>query len=131
MSLLRLIDQTSIDFTVRIDPAIPQKRPVCALLVYTAPIHVGHHNLFPVEGTFCDDFTVRAANKTLSPKFDAVAVCRRFMTDTVWDCDIASICDCVTPLDGFPGGMLRRAELLFFRWVPTDCCRIKNNLRSV
>ena len=131
VSVLLLIDQAPIDFAVSIHATIPQKWPVRALLVYTAPIHLGNHNLFPVDGTVYDDFAVRSANKALSPKFNAIAARRRFMTHAVRNRNIASVRDCVTALDGFPCGMLRRAELLLFRRVPTDCCRIKNNLRSV
>jgi len=129
--VLRLIDQPSIDFAVSIDAAIPQKWPMRALLIDAAPIDVGHHNLFPVDGTFCENFAVRAANKALSPKFNAIAARRRFMTDAVWHGDIASIRDCVTALNRFPGGMLCCAGLLFFRRVPTDCCGIENNLRAM
>ena len=53
------------------------------------------------------------------------------MADAVWHRDIAAIRDCVTALDRFPGGMLRRAELLLFRRMPADRCGIKNNLCAV
>src|SRR6266496_1195373 len=111
---------------VSIDAPIPQKWPMRPLLVYPGPIHIGHHNLFLVDGAFCDDFAVWSANKALSPKFNAIAVRRCFMTDAVWDCDIASIRYCVTALNSFPCGMLHCAELPFFRRVPADCCGIKN-----
>src|SRR4029453_16384511 len=116
---------------VSINAAIPQKWPMRALLVYALPCHISDHNLFLVNGTFCYDFAVRPANKALPPKFNAIATSGRFMADAVWDCDIAAVRDCVTALDGFPGGMLRCAELLLFRRMPADCRRIKNNLRAV
>src|SRR5947207_11001753 len=53
-----------------------------------------------------------SANKALSPKFNAIAVCRCFMTDAVWDCDIASIRDCVTALNSFPCGIDRKSTRL-------------------
>ena len=130
MSVLLLINQAPIDFAVSIYAAVPQKWPVRALLVNAAPIDVGHHNFFPVDRTLRDDFAVRPANKALSPKFNAIAAGRRFMADAVGDCDIATIGDRVTALDGFPCGMLRRAELLLFRRMPADCRRIKNDLRA-
>src|SRR5439155_9797257 len=53
---------------------------------------------------------------------------RRFMADAVRHRDIASIRNRVTALDRFPRGMLCRAEVFPFRWVPPDCCWIKNDL---
>src|SRR6266540_2063006 len=116
---------------VSIDAAIPQKWPMRPLLVYSGPIHIGHHNLFLVDGTFCDDFAVWSANKTLSPKFNTIPASRRLMADAVCDSDVAAIRDCVTALDRFPGGMLRCTELFLFRRMPADCCGIKNNLCAV
>ena len=115
MSVLLLIDQALIDFGVSIYAAVAQKRPVRALLVHPAPIDFGDHDLFPVDGTLCDDFAVRAANKALSPEFDPVAAGRRFVTDAIRDGDVTAVRDGVTALDRFPGGMLRRAVLLLSR----------------
>ena len=109
-----LIYHPPVKPAVSINATIPQEWPVRALLVYAAPCHIGHNNLFLIDGTSCDDFAVWSANKTLSPKFNTIAARRRFMADAVWHRDIAAIRDCVTALDRFPGGMLRCTELILF-----------------
>src|SRR5207248_4373581 len=76
---------------VRIDASIPQKWPVRALFVHAVPFHIGHHDLFLIDETFCDDFAVWPANETLSPKFNPIPTRGRFMAYSVWDCDVAAI----------------------------------------
>src|SRR5882724_351862 len=67
------IDHPPLESAVSVDAPVTQKRPMSAMLIYPIPFYVGHHDLFFVRGTFCNDFAVWSANKTLSPKFDAVA----------------------------------------------------------
>src|SRR5438132_12072242 len=100
------------------------------LFVYAIPFHVGHHNLFLIDGSFCNDFAVWSANKTLPPELDSVAAGGCFMANAICNRDIATIRDGMTALDRFPGGMLRGAELLLFRRIPADCPRINNIIRS-
>ena len=100
------------------------------MLVDAIPIDVGHHDLFSIDRSLCNDFAVRAANETLSPKLDSVAAGGRFMANAIRRGDIAAVRDRVTALDGFPGGMLRRAEFLLFRWMPADRRWIENDLRA-
>src|SRR5205085_4292801 len=71
---------------------------------------------------------VRAANKTLSPKFNSFAASRRFMTDAVRRRNVTTIRNRVTPLDRLPRVVLRGAEFFFLAWMPADRGRIKNNL---
>src|SRR5437667_1389171 len=124
------VDHPPVESAVGIDAAVTQKWPMRPMLVYPDPFHIGDHNLFFVDGTFCNDLAVRSANKTLPPKFDSVPAGRRFLTDPIRRGDIAAIRDRMAALDRFPRGMLRCAEVFLFRWVPPDRCWIKNNLRA-
>src|SRR5205809_7869764 len=100
------------------------------MLVYSIPFYIGHHDLFFINGTFCNNFAIRAAYKALPPKFDAVAARRRFMANAICRGDVATVCNGETALNCFPGGMLRQTELLLFRWMQADCCRITNDLSA-
>src|SRR5207248_3306109 len=90
----------------------------------------GHHNLLLINRSFGDYFAIWPANKTLAPKFDARAAGRRFVADAIWDRDIATICDRVTALNGFPRRILRFAKLLLLAWVPANSRRVENNFRA-
>src|SRR5262249_62243758 len=110
--------------------ATSKERQVRPLLVDAGPIVLSHHNLFFVDRTFRDVFAIRPAHEALSPKFNAIPACGRFVTDAVRHRDITPVCDCMTTLNGLPRGMLRLSKFLFFARMPADCGRIKNNLRA-
>src|SRR5260370_2341456 len=125
-----LIDHALINALVSVDAAVTQKWPMRPLLVYAVPLDVRQHNLFLIDGSFCNHYAVRAADKALPPKLNSVSPCRCFVADAIWHCDVAAICDRVTALDRFPGRMLRRAKLFLFRRVPANRRWIKDNLGS-
>src|SRR5206468_4483555 len=100
------VDHPPAQSAVGIDAAVTQKWPMRPMLVYPAPFHIGDHNLFFVDGTFCNDLAVRSANKTLPPKFDSVPSGRRFLAAPIRRSDIAAIRDRMAALDRFPRGML-------------------------
>src|SRR5215470_13753727 len=98
--------------------------------VHARPIDFANYDFFFVDRTSGNDFAVWSADETLSPEFDTVAASRRFMTHAVRRCDIATVRDCVTALNRFPGVVLRRAEFFFLARMPADRRWIKNNLRA-
>src|ERR1044072_665356 len=97
------------------------------MLVDASPIDFRRHDLFFLNRTLCDDFTVRSANKALSPKFNAVSTGRRFVTDAIRHGHIATVRDGMTTLNRFPRGMLRLSKFLFLARVPPYCGWIKDN----
>ena len=118
----------AIYLAVGVDSAISQKWPVRPLLVNASPINGRSHNLFVIERSLCNDFAIRPAYEALSPEFNAFSAGGRFVSNAVRHCDVASISDGMTPLNRFPGGMLRFSKFLFLARMPADCRRIKNNL---
>src|SRR5438105_7508693 len=124
------IEQALLDSRISVHPPVAEKRPVRSILVYVIPVDFSHDDFFAIDRTFRDDLAIRAANKTLSPEFDSVSARRRLMANAIRSRDIAAICDCVAPLNCFPGRILRCAELFLFGWVPADRRWIKNNFRA-
>jgi hypothetical protein len=72
-----------VEVVISIDAAISQEWPMCALLVYVGPVHMGEHNLFFIGRTFRNDLPVWSANKALSPEFNAIVTSRRFVANAV------------------------------------------------
>src|SRR5437660_1635223 len=122
------IEQTLLDPRISIDSAIAQKWPVRSKFVYAAPIDFANHDFLFAGRTFGNDFAIRPANETLSPKFDSVATSRSFVTNAIRRCDITTVRDRMTSLNCFPRVALGGAEFFFFARVPADRSRIKNNL---
>src|SRR5581483_6831225 len=56
---------------------------------------------------------------------------RPFKSHSVDGGHVDSVCDRVRALDGTPGIELRRAVLLLLGRVPTNSCRIKQNVRPL
>ena len=92
-----------------------------SMLVYAGPLHIGHHNLFPVHRAFGNDFAVWRSHKTLPPKLDAVATGRRFMTDPVWRSYITTYTDGYRICKAFVGDdPARFKRLLTEQLTPAD-----------
>src|SRR5947209_19188869 len=87
------IEKPLLDSSVSIDPPIAQERPMRAMLVHARPIDFAGDDFFPVNRTFGDDLAVRSANETLPPKFDSFSASRRFVTDSIWRRDEATVRD--------------------------------------
>src|SRR5437660_1741422 len=98
--------------------------------VHLRHIELHNQNLFLIGAGFCQDFSRRSSDKTLTPEFDAIA--RQLLTtNPVRHDDVASVGYCVSALNGFPRGMLLVPVCGLFRWMPADRGRIKQNLRAL
>src|SRR4051812_39951183 len=98
------------------------------MLIDSFPFHFGRNDFFAIEGSLCQNFPTRRADKTLSPKFDAVAPHWRFVTDPICRRDEATIGDSVAPLHCLPGRKLGGAIFFLLARVPSNRRRIENNL---
>src|SRR6266581_3491576 len=127
---LQSIDYSLLQATVGINSSIAQKRPVRPMFVHAIPFYIGHHNLFSIHRTFCDDFSAWRSDETLAPKLDSISASRGFMADAIRGRDVTAVRNCVTALNGFPGRILGRTEFFFFARMPADCRWIKNDFRA-
>src|SRR5439155_12281123 len=83
-----------------------------------------------IDGSLRQNFPTGRANKTLSPKLDAIAPGWRFMTDTICRCHKAPIRDGMAALHRLPGGKLSGTIFFLLARVPPDGGWIKKNFRA-
>jgi len=124
------IEHAPLKSGISIDAAIAQKWPVRTMLVHTRPIDFGCDNFFAIDGSLGQNFATGRADKTLSPKLDAIAPGWRFMAHTICRGDKATISDGVAALHRLPGGKLSVTIFFLLAWVPANRRRIENNFRS-
>src|SRR5947207_192986 len=48
------VDHSLLDSAVSVNTAIPQKWPMHPMLVYAVPFYAGNHDLFFIDGSFCN-----------------------------------------------------------------------------
>src|SRR5204863_8725838 len=122
-----LVNQSFLDSGVGVHPTITQEGPVGTMFVDLFPFDFGRHNLFPVNRALSKNFTARRADKTLSPKFNAITAGGRFMADAISRGHKTPISDGMTALHSLPGGKLRATILFLLARVPPNRRRIKQN----
>src|SRR5687767_8154648 len=125
------IDQSLRQIAVGIDASVAQKRPMGARDIHFAEVQGNEKVFLFVHTGFGDDLSRRAGNKALAPEFNAVATDGAFEANAIGDRDISAVGHAVTALDQFPGPVLRLAVLRFLAWVPSNGCRIENDLRAL
>src|SRR5260370_32184879 len=95
------------------------------MFIHPRPIDFAHHHFLMIDRTFGDDLAVRPANETLPPEFNSVPAGRRFVAYAIRRGEVAAVRNRVSPLNGFPGGMLGRAKFSFLARMPSDRTLIK------
>ena len=80
-------------------------------------------DLFLIDGPATQQLALGIADKAPAPELDA-AVRGTLVTDSIDAADKAAVGHRVRLLDQLPARLLRRPELGFFRWMPTDGGRI-------
>src|SRR5437762_12829891 len=101
------------------------------MLVDVLPIDVGEHDFLSIHRGSRKNLAVWSCDKTLSPKLDPFTAGWRLVTDPIRNSNITAIGNRVAALDRFPRGVLRLAEFLFLRRMPSDRRGIKNDLCAV
>src|SRR6266404_6002069 len=120
------IEQPLLESTVSVHPAVSQKWPMRSMSIYRTPVDFRSHDLFAIDGSLRDNLPIRPADEALSPEFDSVPANRCLVADAICHRDVTTVRDSVAALDGFPGGLLGRAEFFFLFWMPANRCRIKD-----
>src|SRR5262249_54567349 len=100
-----LVNHPFRDVLVRVNPAIPQERPVRTLCVNLGEIAFGHQDRLSRTSSLCDDLSRRVGDEALSPEFDPavrISFGPWFVTHTIRDRYVNPVGDGVRPLDRLP-----------------------------
>ena len=129
----RSIHKPFCQISVGVNPAVAQERPVRARVIHLGKVNWHNQNLFLVRRGFGKDFAGSSGDKTLSPKFNAVATnaVEDFMADAIGHGNKAAVGDGVRALDSLPGVMLPFAEFFLFAGMPADGGRVKKDFRAL
>ena len=125
-----LVNKPPDEIAIGINPPVAQERPVRARRVHLAKINGHNQNFLLGRAGLGENFTGRAGDKTLPPKFNALAR-EFFMADAIDSGDVTAIGNGMAALDGFPRVVLVHAVFLFFSRMPADGRRVKKDLRAL
>src|SRR5262245_40066036 len=104
------IDIPPRNLPVRINPPVPQERPVGPLHVEPAQVTCGNHQFFLVDAPLRHDLATGITHEALPPELDSAAGVP-FMSHPVRHRHEHTIRNGVAPLNRLPGGMLGLAVL--------------------
>lgn len=99
-------------------------------LLHSVEVDIHQQVCFLVYRCLLKDFPGHTGYKALTPELDSVATNRFLETDAVDRCDVATVGDGVSALDGFPRRVLGCAGLSLLTWVPTDCGGVEKNFST-
>src|SRR5215472_3765255 len=132
-----LVDQAIGNGSVAVDTAVTQEGPVATDVFQGLHVDLPDQDFFAVVRALGKNTTEWIAEERSAPEFEALPGSRfpadvaGFESHAIDDGDIYSVGDGVGPLDRAPGVMLSHSRLRFFRRMPADCRRIKQNLGAL
>src|SRR6266508_4148198 len=126
-----VVQESSPDPGIRVDPPVPEERPVAPHLLHAREVHLGDDEGLLVGGPLRDDDAKRISEEGMSPELDAGALpVELFEADAIHRRDPAAVRDGVAPLDRAPCSAVSRAPS-GYHWsqhtsVPIAPTRVSN-----
>src|SRR5215472_13382465 len=119
--------------TKRVNPAVPEKRPIPSLLLALRGMAFHDQDFFLIARRLRQNLACGVRYKRISPKLDArIALFRlAFISNAIHHGHVASIRDRVRPLNSDPGIKLRVSIAGLFMRMPPDACGIKNHVGAL